>query len=788
MLGGAIGSAISTVESATGMVPVLCFGDEAGQTAAVAASALGALADEALHAGLDAFAGAVGGVVGEAVEAVASAVEEPSDTLAFDDDQGSNAHVERVYQFEMKKTLRTKELRILDRDVETAKSWVGVARTGDAAASLNLSAGLSLAGSLSAGGLAGGLSAGVSVGARFDVDAPTIPASELRQELYQTDHAVWQDTRPPGLGPWVSLSAGQSAAGMALPQATIAAAIGNFNFDGTKGRRMRVELERTRRKYQEGGGKSDCRRMGAGYRFTLASHPIKMLNGEYTVTALDVEGIHPDFLEKGGAVYRNRFRCTPSSVAARPKRPKRRPKPGMEVARVVDYSGGQDVGLEANPAGYVRVRFRWDILDDAYATPRGVLRLGSAYQGEPHDDPYSVWLPVVQPWAGAGYGAQFIPREGMEVLVGFLEDQSERPVILGCLYSNENQPPWPESVDHQKVGIRSQTRPANGGWSELSIDDHQDNEVVQFRAQKDMREDVLNDRVTMVSHDRKTTIGHDSTLAVIHDRSVNVSNNQLHIVGGTDSRTVTGDVTDELRANVTLTVKGATSETLFGELHRTLKADVHVDSEAQTFLSFDDNYTERHKGHRTIIVGAKGAHRSATLHVEGAARTYAAKSIEVEALEGLSIVCGDSQLLFSPKGITVSAPTITFVGKEIDAKASKIAATSTGDLTLGAMTAKLQTAGAKMALDATSAMLKAPQVKLGMGTGDTSQSVDKPPTITKIQMKDPKGKPRSNARVLLTKGGKDGEQRMTVLDADGNLEIVGEDSYSITFPDDAQAK
>jgi hypothetical protein len=788
MLGGAIGSAISTVESATGMVPVLCFGDEAGHTAAVAASALGGLADEALHAGLDAFAGAVGGVVGEAVEAVASAIEEPSDTLAFDDDQGSNAHVERVYQFEMKKTLRTKELRMLDRDVETAQSWVGVTRTGDASASLNLSAGLSLAGSLSGGGLTGALSAGVSVGASFDVDAPTIPASELRQELYQTDHAVWQDTRPPLLGPWVSLSAGQSAAGMALPQATVAAAIGNFNFDGAKGRRMRVELERTRRKYQEGGGKSDCRRMGAGYRFTLASHPIKMLNGEYTVTALDVEGIHPDFLEKGGAVYRNRFRCIPSSVAARPKRPKRRPKPGMEVARVVDYSGGKDVGLEANPAGYVRVRFRWDILDDAYATPRGVLRLGSAYKGEPHDDPYSVWLPVVQPWAGAGYGAQFIPREGMEVLVGFLEDQSERPVILGCLYSNENQPPWPEYIDHQKVGIRSQTRPANGGWSELSIDDHQDAEVVQFRAQKDMREDVINDRTTDIGHDRTTKIHHDSVLSVDHDRSVTVTHDQSHTIGGTDTVTVTGDVTHDLRANVTLTVKGATSETLFGDLHRTHNADVQVDTLGQTHMNFDKDYTERHKGHRTVIVGEGDAHRSAVLHVEGAARTYAAKTIEVEALEGLSIVCGDSQLLFSPKGITLSAPTITFVGKEIEAKAGKIGATSTGDLTLGAMTATMQTAGAKLALDATTATLKATQVKLGMGRGDTSQSVDKPPTITKILMKDPKGKPRANARVLLRKGGKDGEQRMTVLDADGKLEIVGDETYNMTFPDDAQAK
>jgi hypothetical protein len=79
-------------------------------------------------------------------------------------------------------------------------------------------------------------------------------------------------------------------------------------------------------------------------------------------------------------------------------------------------------------------------------------------------------------------------------------------------------------------------------------------------------------------------------------------------------------------------------------------------------------------------------------------------------------------------------------------------------------------------------------VKLGAGSGGDAPSDDKPATITKVQMKDPKGQPRANARVLLTKGGKDGEGRMTVLDENGMLELIGADSYTITFPDDTQAK
>jgi hypothetical protein len=52
-------------------------------------------------------------------------------------------------------------------------------------------------------------------------------------------------------------------------------------------------------------------------------------------------------------------------------------------------------------------------------------------------------------------------------------------------------------------------------------------------------------------------------------------------------------------------------------------------------------------------------------------------------------------------------------------------------------------------------------------------------------MKDSKGKPRANARVLLTQGG---AQRMTVLDANGMLDLIGDSQYQISFPDDPASK
>jgi type VI secretion system secreted protein VgrG len=45
---------------------------------------------------------------------------------------------------------------------------------------------------------------------------------------------------------------------------------------------------------------------------------------------------------------------------------------------------------------------------------------------------------VVEGWAGRGYGSQFLPRVGQEVLVDFLDGDPEHPVIVGRLYNADH--------------------------------------------------------------------------------------------------------------------------------------------------------------------------------------------------------------------------------------------------------------------------------------------------------------------------------------------------------------
>ncbi|MBT9609599.1 MAG: type VI secretion system Vgr family protein, partial [Aquabacterium sp.] len=106
-----------------------------------------------------------------------------------------------------------------------------------------------------------------------------------------------------------------------------------------------------------------------------------------------------------------------------------RPRPtaaGPQTALVVgpqgrlSATGADDIHTDA--MGRIRVRFHWQS-----ASPAGAEALDSC------------WLRVQQRLAGAAMGHQFIPRIGQEVLVGFLGNDIDRPVVIASLYNGQGE-------------------------------------------------------------------------------------------------------------------------------------------------------------------------------------------------------------------------------------------------------------------------------------------------------------------------------------------------------------
>jgi type VI secretion system secreted protein VgrG len=77
--------------------------------------------------------------------------------------------------------------------------------------------------------------------------------------------------------------------------------------------------------------------------------------------------------------------------------------------------------------------------DELYCDKLGRVRIRFHWQGDQDDANASCWVRVAQRSAGGGMGAQFLPRIGQEVMVTFLENNIDRPVILGALYNGQGE-------------------------------------------------------------------------------------------------------------------------------------------------------------------------------------------------------------------------------------------------------------------------------------------------------------------------------------------------------------
>ena len=171
----------------------------------------------------------------------------------------------------------------------------------------------------------------------------------------------------------------------------------------------------------QGAGEGVVLGMTPGAFFTVTVAGAHIPEQRYLVTKVEHVGEVPEELLQGTHErpadddrYRNRFECTPLEVAFHP--PRKTPRPviaGFQTA-IVTGPAGEEVYTDEH--GRIKVQFHWD-------------RQGTS------DEHSSCWLRMMQgPWAGGGWGFQFIPRVGMEVAVSFAEGDPDRPVVTGALY------------------------------------------------------------------------------------------------------------------------------------------------------------------------------------------------------------------------------------------------------------------------------------------------------------------------------------------------------------------
>jgi type VI secretion system secreted protein VgrG len=284
-------------------------------------------------------------------------------------------------------------------------------------------------------------------------------------------------------------------------------------------------------------GRSDCCSITAGYKFTLSDHPNSKLNGQYAITTAEHNAQQsPSYVsdEESNEPYTNNFTCIAYGAGQPTFKPLREtPKPivrGSQTAYVVGPAGEE---IFTDKYGRVKVQFHWD-------------RHGQADSGS------SCWVRVAQTWAGNKWGAVFIPRIGMEVVVSFLEGDPDQPIITGCVYNAGTMPPYTLPDEKTKSTLKSNSTKGGGGFNEFRIEDKKGSEQIFIHAEKNQDNRVKNDSLEWVGRDRHLIIKNDQYEKVEKDKHLHVQGDHNEKVDSNMSLKVGTNLDQKVGSNYAL--------------------------------------------------------------------------------------------------------------------------------------------------------------------------------------------------------------------------------------------
>ncbi|MFL5284985.1 MAG: type VI secretion system Vgr family protein [Rhodopila sp.] len=184
--------------------------------------------------------------------------------------------------------------------------------------------------------------------------------------------------------------------------------------------RFHIEASEAAASLRQGHGYNS--EFAPGHRFTLAKDPFTKAEGiEHALHSVEHHASDDTWIA-GSAVpgYQNRFTCLPQTVPWRD--PLSIPRPSMAGIYSAIVLGNPGEEIHADPIGRIKARLLFDHRKETTAD-RGI------------------WIRVMQPWSGDRWGWQHLPRVGTEVGVSFMNGDPDCPVVVGCFYHQESQPP-----------------------------------------------------------------------------------------------------------------------------------------------------------------------------------------------------------------------------------------------------------------------------------------------------------------------------------------------------------
>ena len=403
------------------------------------------------------------------------------------------------------------------------------------------------------------------------------------------------------------------------------------------------------RQWEKMGGASNVTSLRPGSIFTVLEHNDRRFDQKKLLITHVVHlghGSEPTTAADHASAYGNIFQCLPLDVPYRPDFPTLpHIVPGIQTATVVGPPG-EDIWADEH--GRVKVRFHWE-------------------RHSTEDEKNSPWVRVVQGWAGVGYGNHFLPRVGMEVVVGFEHGVASLPIILGTAFNGINKTPYDVSESKTRSTIRSRSMPlGDEGYNELSFEDARGSEELYLRAERNWRAEVLKDKETRIDGDESHTVKGNRIRSVTGDentsitggRTETVEKDRLVMVDGNSRYTIKGERSIDVEKDMHLNVSGMTAAELLKDIRAVAGANMQLKVAEELTIQVDGSCVQKY----------------------GKALGQQADKIEVKVENGYTVRQGSTILSLDGDGkVTIKADKVIIKGTsvEIDADSFTVKANKT---------------------------------------------------------------------------------------------------------------
>lgn len=297
----------------------------------------------------------------------------------------------------------------------------------------------------------------------------------------------------------------------------------------------------------------DCASLGSGMRVRLGGDKVPGTGETYLCLAATHSFVSESYGSGGagsdGYSFTGSYVLMPDTAPMAP--PRRTAQPvvhGPQTAKVVGEGE-----VDCDEFGRILVRFHWDL-----------------------DEAYSMRCRVSQSWAGSGWGGMVIPRNGMEVVVEFLEGDPDKPLVTGCVFNGANPPPM-ALPEHRTRSTFKTSSVAAQGFNELTFEDKGGEEFIYLHAQKNLDMKVLNSARRRVDFDDTVSVGNDSNLIVAANRTESIE--------GLLDLSVKGAMSEKIDGDRGLTVGGTYATRAGGDLTLKAEGEIVIDAAKITLVA-----------------------------------------------------------------------------------------------------------------------------------------------------------------------------------------------------------